>query len=206
MIDTSDPSTTLGSMGPRAWAAIGNLLRISAVFGYLSGAVLGYRAIQLNQQGGAGNLVALAAGGAGVAIVIALVLWNLKGPLIRGNLVARVLVGAYTLFWIVSSLGLGLIVLGVVYLFTGEPEAIDFYTQQRKTKSRHSAPRHWRATGRVGPSGATLYTDPNREAPAGMFNSWTPVQVMDRRSGFARVVAETGQGGWIDLRTLTESV
>ena len=193
-------------MGPRTWAAIGNVLRISAVFGYLSGAVLGYKAIQLNQQGMAGDLVALTAGGAGVAIVIAILLWNLKGPLIRGNLIARVLVGAYMLLWVVSTLGLGLIFIGIVYLFTGEPEAIDFYTKQREAKPHFKSPSGWRATGRVGPSGAMLYSDAQRQENVGMFNSGVPVQVMDKRNGLARVVAATGEGGWIDVRTLTEGV
>ena len=50
----------------------------------------------------------------------------------------------------------------------------------------------------------TLYPEPNRHGTAGIFDSWTPVQVMDRRDGYAQVVAESGEGGWIDLRTLME--
>ncbi len=196
----------LGAMGPRAWAAIGNILRISAVFGYLSTGLLGYQAIELNQHGAPSNVVFVYAGAAAVSLVVAILLWNLKGPLIRGNLIVQFLVGAYMLLWIISTLGVGLIFIGVVYLFTGEPDETYFYTKQKAPKPRFKPPANWNATGRIGPSGATLYANPNRETPAGIFDSWIPVQVMDKHNGWAQVVAESGEGGWIDLRTLTEGV
>ena len=192
-------------MGPRSWAAIGNVLRISALFGYLSGGVLGYQAILLNQHGAANNLVLLSGGGAVASLVVAIVLWSLKGPLIRGNVIVRLLVGASMLLWVVSTLGFALIVIGIVYAFTGEPQSGDiFFTTEKQSKPRTKAPAHWQPTGRVGPSGAMVYSSANRAASVGILESSLPVQVMDKRNGLAQVVAASGEGGWIDVRTLTE--
>ncbi len=204
MIDQRIGAEETHRMGPRTWAAIGNILRISAVFGYLSGAVLGYRAIELNQRVATANLVPLYAGGAFVAFFVAVLLWNLKGPLIRGNLIARVLVGAYMLLWIISTLGFALIFIGIVYLFTGEPDNGYFFTTEKQSKPRNKAPHDWQPTGRVGPSGAMIYSTSNRASSIGILESSIPVQVMDKRNGLAQVVAASGEGGWIDVRTLME--
>ena len=75
--------------------------------------------------------------------------------------------------------------------------------EPRKPKPRFKAPRNWQATGRVGPSGATIYSDAVGGDQAGIFDSFTPVQVTDRRDGLAHVVAATGEHGWIDMRVLT---
>jgi hypothetical protein len=98
---------------------------------------------------------------------------------------------------------------GVIYLFTGEPAAYDYYGfrgKGKEPKPRFAAPADWRPTGRVGPSGAMLYARPDSPDSAGIFDSFTPVQVVDKQNGFAHVVAATGQRGWIDDRTLTEGV
>jgi hypothetical protein len=197
---------TLVAMGPRAWAAIGNILRISSAVSYLGCAVFGYRAIQLSQVGAPRDFVIEHAALSVASFVFAILLWNVKGPLVSGNFIVRLLVGLYMLFWIISTLGFGLIFIGIVYLFTGEPDNSEVFKKGKAPKPRFKPLAEWRATGRVGPSGATLYADPYRAAPAGIFDSWTPVQVMDKRDGYAKVVAATGEGGWIDLRTLTDGV
>lgn len=193
-------------MGPRVWAAIGNVLRISAVFGYLLTLMFGYRAIQLSQQGASSDAVFGPAAASVAFFVMAILLWNVKGPLVSGNLIVRLLVGLYMLWWIISTLGFGLVLIGIVYLFTGEPDSSEVVRAGKAPKPRFKPPVGWRATGQVGPSGATLYSDPDCRAPAGIFDSWTPVQVTDKRNGSAQVIAESGEGGWIDLRTLAEGV
>jgi hypothetical protein len=191
-------------MGDRIWAALGNILRISAIFGYLGVGLLGYRAIELNRAGVPNNVVLPYAAGAVLSLVLALLLWNLKGPLIRGNLIVRFLVGAYMLMWVISTLGFGLIGIGIVYLFTSEPSGIDYYKQGKQPKPRFSPPSKWQPTGRVGPSGATLYSDAHRASAIGILDSFVPVQVVEKSLGYARVVAATGEGGWMDTRTLIE--
>jgi len=190
-------------MGARAWAAIGNLLKISAVGGFLGSLVIASRAFEHQVPA---NLVpaawAMSIGG----FVLSILLWNLKGPLVRGNLIVRVPVGLYMLFWIVSTLGFGLIVILIVYLFTGQPSAYDLVGKGKAPKPRFKAPANWRATAKVGPSGAMLYADASRAEASGIFDSFTPVQVVDKQGGLAHVVASTGEGGWIDQRTLTEGV
>ena len=81
---------------------------------------------------------------------------------------------------------------------------IMFGNRDKEPKPRFKAPAGWYATGKVGPSGAMLYDGPGSGDAAGIFDSFTPVQVVDKQGGYARVVAATGQGGWIDLRTLSE--
>jgi hypothetical protein len=49
------------------------------------------------------------------------------------------------------------------------------------------------------------YGDEHRDGSTEIFDSWTPVQVTDRKNGLAHVVAATGQRGWIDVRTLTQT-
>ncbi len=204
VIDSADPLPRLDGVGPRAWAAIGNVFRISAVVGYLLCAVFASRAVELQQQRAPASPILAQAGGAVLFLVAAILLWNLKGPLIRGNLLVQLLAGAYMILWVISTLGLGLILIGIVYLFTGQPDDSYFHGKQRPPRQRFKRPSDWRPTGRVGPSGATFYSDANRAAACGIFNSSTPVQVTDRRNGYANVVTELGEGGWIDLRTLAE--
>jgi hypothetical protein len=191
-------------MSPRIWAAIGNLLKISAFFGFVGATFAGYQVFQLRELGARDDLVLRGAAVTAAMFVVALIVWNLKGPLVSGNFIVRLLVGLYMLLWVISSLGLGLVVIGIVYLFTGEPAAYELVRKGKPPKSAFKPPRNWEPTGRIGPSGATLYTDAARGAPAGILDSWIPVQIVDKRNGLARVVAATGEGGWIDVRTVTE--
>jgi hypothetical protein len=194
-------------MGPRVWATIGNLFKIYAALGWILGALLGYRAIQANQQGLPSGYFLPLAGLAAVSFVVAILFWNIKGPLIRGNTIARILFGGYTLLGVITSLGLALIPIGIVYLFTGEPASYDYHGfrgKRKETKPRIKTPTGWQATGRVGPAGAMFYSGPGSGAAEGIFDSATPVQVVEKQNGYAQVVAATGQRGWIDLRTLTE--
>jgi hypothetical protein len=118
----------------------------------------------------------------------------------------RVLVGLYMISWIVSTVGFGLLAVLIVYLFTGQPSAYDTAPKGKPAKPRFKAPANWTPTAKVGPSGAMLYTDSNRSAASGLIDSYTPVQVVDKQLGAARVVSASGEAGWIDLRTLTEGV
>jgi hypothetical protein len=190
-------------MGPRAWAAIGNYLRITAAISYMVAAMMGYWAIDASQHGAPGSVVQRDAIGAVVFLVGAVLFWNLKGPLVSGNLIVRLIVGVWTLGYVISSLGLFLVVLGIIYLFTGQPDSSETYRKGRAPKPRFKAPHSWQATGRVGPSGATIYSDAIGGDQAGIFDSFTPVQVTDRRDGLAHVIAATGEHGWIDTRVLT---
>lgn len=191
-------------MGPRVWATFGNILRLSAISGYLSGAFFSYAAFELYQRHVPTNQVLLPAALSVVSFVSAILLWNAKGPLVSGNVVVRLLVGLYMLWTVIGSLGIGLIFIGIVYLFTSEPASYDLVRKGKPPKSPFKAPRNWEPTGRIGPSGATLYTDAARGAPSGILDSWIPVQILDKRNGLARVIAATGEGGWIDVRTVTE--
>jgi hypothetical protein len=189
------------------WATLGNILRLSAFSAFLLTGLAGYRAITLNQVSGPRDEVILYAVAAIVSFVMAVLLWNLKGPLISGNFVVRSLVGLYFLIGIVGSLGLSLIFIGIVYLFTSEPEIASNYGYRSDAPPRPkiSPPRGWRQTGTIGPSGAMAYGDEHRDGSTEIFDSWTPVQVTDRKNGLAHVVAATGQRGWIDVRTLTQT-
>jgi hypothetical protein len=191
-------------MGARIWATFGNILKISAVFSFLGGGLLGYRAIQTNQLGGPRDLVLALTAGTILSFVLAVVFWNLKGPLIRGNLIARIPVGLYMLLYVIGSFGFGLLFIGIVYLFTSEPDAVDFYRPDKPAKPRFAPPPNWQQTARVGPSGAMLYGSAARESAVGIFDSWLPVQVVEKRHGVAHVIAATGERGWIDDRTLLE--
>jgi hypothetical protein len=51
-----------------------------------------------------------------------------------------------------------------------------------------------------------LYSNAEQDASVGILDSFVPVQVLDRRGGLANVVAATGEGGWVDLRSLQEGV
>jgi hypothetical protein len=190
------------------WATIGNIFKFYAVFALIGCALFGFQAIQLNQVGNQKQLVLPLAIAAVVSFGLCVLFWNVKGPLIRGNSIARIVFGGWILLGVIFSLGFNLIFVGIFYLFTSEPAAYDYYgmfgNRDKEPKSRFKAPANWHPTGHVGPSGATLYTDPGSPDSAGIFNSFTPVQVVDKQGGFAHVVAETGERGWIDLRVLTE--
>lgn len=192
------------AMGPRAWATVGNVLRIYAVFGYLAGAVAVYWTVQRYQEGSSDQ--AILNGCLTLAILfLAILFWNAKGWLVHGDLIARLLAGIYMMFWVVSSLGTALIFLAVVYFFTGEPSSSDT-EQAGPAKPRHKQPANWQATGRVGASGAMVYSDTNRQSIVGMFESFIPVQVLDRKLGLVQVLAASGERGWIDSRTVIEGV
>jgi hypothetical protein len=188
-------------MGPRSWAAIGNVLKISAAFGFLSCLYLADRAFNRAVPEEWVNSLWIAVIG---GFVLSIVLWNLKGPLVRGNLWVRVPIGLYMIFWVVGTLGLGLIWILIVYMFTGEPSTYDRTPRGKAPKPRFKEPANWQPTAKVGPSGAMVYADPYREAASGILDSYTPVQVVDKQGSAARVVAASGESGWIDLRTLTE--
>jgi hypothetical protein len=192
-------------MGPRAWAAIGNYLRIGAAFSYIGAAILGYLAIDASQHGASGSVVQRYSIVAVISFVSAVLLWNAKGPLVSGNLIVRLIIGVWMLLGVITSLGLLLIVLGIIYLFTGEPDSSETFGRVKAPKQRFKAPANWRATGHIGPSGATVYSDAVGGHPVGIFDSFTPVQVTDRRAGLAHVVAATGESGWIDTRVLSEA-
>jgi len=195
-------------MGPRLWATIGNMFKIYAVLAFLTGIGLGYQAFQGKQLGLPGDLPLVLGIFCAITFACAFLFWNIKGPLIRGNVIARVLFGGWVLLAVITSLGFYLIFVGIVYLFTSEPAAYDYYgmfgNRDKEPKPRFKAPTGWYATGKVGPSGAMLYNGPGSGDAAGIFDSFTPVQVVDKQGGYARVVAASGQGGWIDMRTLSE--
>src|SRR3954452_14311670 len=192
------------AMGPRMWATFGNILRFQAIFLFLGGGLGGYRAIQLSQAGLGRDQVIPVAGITIGTFLLAVLLWNLKGPLVSGNMLARIPVGLLMLLSVVLSLGTGLITIGIFYLFTGEPQAYDTYRQGKSAKRQFSAPRGWHATAHIGPSGAMAYSQSTRDGSTGIFDSWTPVQVTERKNGLAKIVAATGQAGWIDVRTVIE--
>src|SRR4051794_40144538 len=100
-------------MSPRLWATIGNIFRFDAVVMYLVGVFLGYRMIQLIQLGASDNSTLIGAAATVALFVIATLLWNLKGPLVSGNPIVRLLVGLLTIAWIVTSLGTALISIGI---------------------------------------------------------------------------------------------
>jgi hypothetical protein len=190
------------------WAAIGNVFKISAAFGLVGTTLLAYGLIDANQRGIRKELIPPLAVVTVLSYAFCILCWNIKGPLIRGNLLARIVFGGWILLGVIFSFGFSLIYLGIVYLFTSEPAAYDYYgmfgSRDKEPKPRFKAPADWQATGHVGPSGATLYADSDRTESAGIFDSFTPVQVVERQNGLARVVAATGEGGWIDQRTLSE--
>ena len=190
------------------WAAIGNVFKISAAFGFVGTTLLAYGLIDASQRGIRKELIPPLAVITILSYAFCVLSWNIKGPLIRGNLLARIVFGGWTLLGVIFSFGFSLIWLGIVYLFTSEPAAYDYYgtfgSRDKEPAPAFKTPTDWQLSGHVGPSGATLYKGPVTEEPDGYFDSWTPVQVVERQNGFAQVVAASGQHGWIDLRTLTE--
>lgn len=188
------------------WAAIGNVLKIFSLPMFLSTGLIAYNAMRLAQTQTPREVIILTAGFGVVTLVFALLFWNAKGFLISGNAVARFLAGLYMLLWIVSSLGLALLFIGLAYLVTSEPEPESGWDERRPIKPRFTKPRNWLPTGKVGPAGAMVYSNAEQDASVGIFDSFIPVQVLDRRNGLAHVVAATGEAGWIDLRSLTEGV
>ena len=189
-------------MGAREWAAIGNLYKLSAVAGFLASLWIADQAFNHRVPA---NFVTGAWAGAVAMLVLSILLWNLKGFLVRGNLILRVLVGLYTLGWIVGTLGFGLIVILIIYLFTSNPSAYETSGRGGSRKSLVKAPRKWSPTAKVGPAGAMLYRDSSRADASGIFDSYTPVQVVDRQGSAARIVSANGESGWVDLRSLTET-
>ena len=188
-------------MGAREWAAIGNVLKISAAFGFLASLFIADSAYNRRLPA---DYVPVAWAVAIGTLLLSVLLWNLKGPLVRGSWFVRVPVGLYMLVWVIASLGTGLIWIGIVYLFTGNPSAYDAAPKGKAPKGP-KAPRNWSPTAKIGPAGAMLYRDSTRVDASGIFDSYTPVQVVDRQASAARVVAANGESGWIDLRSLTET-
>jgi hypothetical protein len=191
-------------MGPRMWATLGNILKSSAIFSFLGVGLLGYRSIQLYQSGAPRDLIWPLAGLAVVSFLFSVLLWNLKGPLVSGNFIARFFVGLYFLMGVIGSLGFNLLIIGVFYLFTGEPSTYETERQGKNAQPQYSPPKNFHATAAVGPSGAMAYGGEHRDGTVEIIDSWTPVQVMGKKNGLVEVVAATGQRGWIDSRTLTE--
>jgi len=192
---------------PRFWAAIGNVLRLSAFVGFIVGLILAYAAIQDYQSGATGQLFVGRAIGAAVFLILSVLLWLTKAVLVSGRpFIVRWLVGAYMLFWVISTLGIGAIVIAIAYALTGDD--VDWKSDQHTRNAPRvympKPPANWSASGRVGPSGASVYTDASRSESLGVFDSYVPVQIVDRRSGFAYVIAASGARGWIDQRTLME--
>jgi len=193
----------------RLWATLGNVARISAIFGVLTGAYTGYQAIQRFQIGGDGNIVRTQAIATVVFLAVAVLLWLLKPVLISNRPpiigpIVRVLVVVYMVLWVIGTLGLGLIFIGIVYLFTATPSPYEYARSgSRQKAAKFKAPTNFEPTGRVGPSGAMLYSDSQRSALIGQFESYIPIQVLEERNGFSHVVAGSGQSGWVDNRTVS---
>jgi len=193
----------------RLWATLGNVARISAVFGVLSGAYAGYQAISRFQIGGADNVVRTEALATVIFLAVAVLLWLLKPVLISNRPpiigpIVRILVVVYVILWVIGTLGLGLIFIGIVYLFTATPSPYEYASSgPRQQVPKFRAPSNFQPSGRVGPSGATLYSDSMRTELVGHFDSYIPIQVLEERNGFSHVVAGTGQSGWIDARTVS---
>jgi hypothetical protein len=189
------------------WAALGNVMRLLSLPIFLSSGVLAVAVFQLLAEGAPTSLVIVASMLCGLGFVVALLFWFAKGALISGSVIAQLLVGLYMLLWVLSTALLGLLVIGVVYLFTTEPEVYTGLLAERKPeKPRWKPPVDWQPTGRIGPSGAMAYSDAQRGETVWVFESFVPVQVVERLDGIAHVIAATGERGWIDTRTLTEGV
>jgi hypothetical protein len=186
------------------WAAVGNLLRFYALLSFLG---IGLAATNLSDLERYGVPIEPVLAIGLISIVINILLWMAKPALISGSpFFARWIIGLWLLLGIVTSFGLSLIPLAIAYLLTGEPETETFFRQDQPVKPRFTPPRDWQPSGRVGASGATVYEDADRGEPVAMLESFLPVQVMDRRRGYTRVVAASGAAGWIDDRTLSEGV
>lgn len=195
-------------MGGRTWAAIGNVLRISALGSFLGAAVAGFAASEAIEQGAPTTHIFAFGVVTVVNLIFGALYWMAKGPLVSGSpSFARWIAGVLMILWIVSSLGLALIVIGIVYAFTSEPDEYrGTFAQRAPVKRRFTPPVNWHATGRIGPSGAMAYSDVERAGMVAIFDSYIPVQVIERHDGLAHVVASSGERGWIDARTLSEAV
>jgi hypothetical protein len=191
----------------RLWAAIGNIFRVFALLSLISGVLAVFNVINLYRARAGDNLVIFLSILAAVILVIAFLFWEAKPALVSGSpFWARWVAGVYVVLWLISSLGLALVFIGIAYLLTGDPEPGE--TRWRREPDRPAAPRYkrpsnWQPTRRVGPSGTTVYYDPDRTMPVAMLDSNVPVQVTERGEGVAQVVAQTGLMGWVDVRTLT---
>ena len=102
-----------------------------------------------------------------------------------------------------SSPWTGPIPIGIVYLLTADPDPSDYQrSSPKRSGPRFKPPSNFQPTGRVGPSGATVYSDASRTMLIGHFESYIPIQILDERDGYSRVVAATGESGWVDSRTV----
>lgn len=193
---------------PRMWATFGNIARISAVFSFLLVGLTGYRAIERYQVVGVDGNVTRDAAAAALFLVTAVVFWLLKPVLITNRPavvgpIARAIVVVYMILYVIGTLGLGLILIGIVYLFTGEPASYEYARAAPGPQTpKYKAPTNFQASNRVGPSGAMLYSDAMRTELIGHFESYVPIQVIEQSGGFSRVTAATGQSGWVDSRTV----
>jgi hypothetical protein len=193
---------------PRLWATFGNIARISAVFSVALVGLTGYRAIERYQVVGVDPNVTRDAAAGALFLVVAVVLWLLKPVLITNRPaiigpIVRLLVAIYMVLWVIATLGIGLIVIGIVYLVTAEPAAYEHARAAPGPQApKYRAPTNFQPTNRVGPSGAMIYSDALRTELIGQFESYVPIQVLDQSGGFSRVTAATGQSGWVDNRTV----
>jgi len=190
----------------RLWAAIGNIFRVFAVLTFLGGVFAVFGTINLYRARAGDNVVFLAGAVAALILVLAFLQWEAKPALVAGSpFWARWLGGVYTSLWVIGSVGLGLVLIGVAYLLTGEPDASALHRSnevERPVAPRYRRPTNWQPTRRVGPSGATVYYDPDRTMPVARLDSDVPVQVTERGEGVAQIVVQTGVMGWVDVRTL----
>jgi len=190
----------------RLWAAIGNIFRVFAILSLIGGLVAVLNTVNLFRGRAGDNVVFISGAFAALILVIAFLFWEAKPALVSASPGwARWVAGIYVVLWIVSTVGAALLFIGLAYFFTGEPETPSVWRREpdRPAPPRHRPPANWQATGKVGLSGATVYSDPQRQEPVGILDSEVPVQVLDLGGGVARVVAKTGLGGWIDARTLS---
>ena len=192
-------------MSTRMWAAIGNLFRVFALVSVALAVMGAGRVVDWLRTSPPTNLVAVVAVIGLIDVGFAVLFWMAKGPMIDGSGVARLLGGVYMLFWVVSTAGFALVLLLITYFLTEDPapRASIFDTRPQHMR-KYKTPAGWHQDGKVGPSGAMFYGDEERESALGIFSSGIPLQVGEKRNGLAHVVADTGERGWIDLRTISE--
>ncbi|HEV3483767.1 MAG TPA: hypothetical protein VG106_00055 [Vicinamibacterales bacterium] len=191
-------------MGTRFWAAWGNVLRLTAVASFFVGGLVAIRTVDELQRGAPSDRVAIAAAGAALFLALAWLFWAAKPAMVSGRpWFARWLGGGYLVVSVISSTGLVLIFLLIAYVVTRSPEVDEGPWSRPPPAAPPKLPRDWRPTGRIGLSGATLYSDAARTASIGLLDAGTEVQVLGERDGFGYVVAASGHQGWIDLRTYT---
>jgi hypothetical protein len=192
----------------RLWATLGNLYRIGAVLVLLGLIPLGSLAWTRYQVYGTDDQFLTYAAAVVVTIVVAWLYWMFKPVLVSGRPmiigpILRFLVGLGAILSVVFSLGFALIPIGIVYLLTADPDPRDYQRSSAKRSGpRFKPPSNFQPSGRVGPSGATVYSDVSRTLLVGHFESYIPIQVLDERDGYSRVVAATGESGWVDSRTV----